>query len=161
MKKHPFRPSLWPALLIAAGLAGCDGDVIVNPRDDGPLRFETVYRSQDSDISEQLEEIVTSSAEWERVWDDLGAGGSPPRVDFGREMVAVVTGGTRPDDCHSVEIVDVRLDDGVLEIDADLIVPETGCSCPQVLVRPVHAVVFRRVLAPVDFDVRRAVENCR
>lgn len=161
MKKHPLRSALWPALLAAALLAGCDGDYFVDPDDDGPLRFETIYKSQDSDISDQFEEIVTSSGEWERVWDDIGAGGAPPRVDFDREMVAVVTGGTRPDGCHSVEIVDIGLDNGVLEIDADLIEPGTNCVCGAVIVRPVHAVVFRRVFAPADFDVRRAVENCR
>lgn len=161
MKKHPSRSALWPALFAVALIAGCDGDFVVNPDDDGPIRFETIYKSQDSDISEQFEEIVSSSAEWERIWDDIGAGGAPPRVDFGRENVAIVTGGVRPDACHAVEIVDVRHDDGILQVDAELIEPGTGCVCPQVVVRPVHAVVFRRIFALVDFDVRRVVENCR
>lgn len=161
MKKHPSRSALWPTLLVAALLAGCDSDYFVDPDDDGPLRFETLYENQISDISGRRELIIDSESEWERVWDDIGVGGPPPRVDFGREMVALVAAGTQPDGCHFVEITDVRLDDGVLEIDADLVEPGTNCVCAAVIVRPVHAVVFQRVFAPADFDVQRVVENCR
>ncbi|HSK80797.1 MAG TPA: hypothetical protein VLQ45_30370 [Thermoanaerobaculia bacterium] len=162
MKKHPTRSVLWLTLLATALLAGCDGDYLVDPDDDdGPLRFETLYQNQDSEISGRRELTITNQASWERVWDDIGIGGPPPRVDFDREMVALVAAGTQPDSCHFVEITDVRLDDGILEIDADLIEPGTNCVCSDVVVRPVHAVVFRRVFAPADFDVRRAVENCR
>lgn len=161
MKKHSTRLVLWPALLLASLFAGCDGDYLVNPDDDGPLRFETLYQSQDSDLSSNRNLIITNSGDWERVWDDIGIGGPAPRVDFDREMVALVAAGSQPDGCHSVEITDVRLDDGVLEIDADVVAPGTNCICPDVIVRPVHAVVFRRVFAPADFDVRRVVENCR
>lgn len=161
MKKHSPRLALWPTLLLASLFAGCDGDYLVDPDDDGPLRFETLYESQDSRLSSSRELLVTNQDSWERVWDDIGVAGPPPRVDFDREMVAVVAAGTQPDSCHFVEITDVRLDDGVLEIDADLVEPAANCVCADVIVRPVHAVVFRRVFAPTDFDVRRAVENCR
>lgn len=161
MKKHSKRFVLGPALLLASLLAGCDGDYLVDPDDDGPLRFETLYESQDSQLSGPRELIVTNQDSWERVWDDIGVPGPPPRVDFDREMVAVVAAGTQPDGCHFVEITDVRQDDGVLEIDAEVVEPGANCVCPDVIVRPVHAVVFRRVFGPVDFDVRRAVENCR
>jgi hypothetical protein len=160
--KYPLRFTLRPAALLAAALlAACEGDVIVDPDDEGPVRFETLFQSQISDIDDSGEEIVRSSSEWARVWDALGTGRPRPSVNFDREMVAVVAMGTRPDGCYSIEIRDIEVDFGVLEIDVDLIEPASNCVCTDVVVQPVHAVVLDRINAPVDFNYERVVLSCR
>ncbi|HYO16774.1 MAG TPA: protease complex subunit PrcB family protein [Thermoanaerobaculia bacterium] len=160
--KYPLRLSLRPAaLLVAALLAGCDGDVIVDPDDEGPVRFETLYQSQFSDIDDSGEEIVRSSSEWRRVWDAIGADRPLPSVNFDRDMVAVVAIGERPDGCYDVEIRDIEVDFGVIEVEVDLIEPGSNCGCSDVIVQPVHAVVLDRINAPVDFNYERVVLSCR
>jgi hypothetical protein len=140
--------------------AGCDGDIIVDPDDDGPVAFQTLYQG-DSDITRSGSEVIRGEFEWDEVWDEIGLGGAPPDVNFNREMVILVAAGTQPNGCYDIDIVSIEADDGTLEVDAELIEPGTGCTCPQATVRPVHAVVLRRLFNPVDVDVRRVVENCR
>lgn len=160
--KYPLRFTLRPAsLLVAALLAGCEGDIIVDPDDEGPVRFETLYQSQFSDIDDSGEEIVRSSSEWTRVWNAIGADRSRPSVNFDRDMVAVVAMGERPDSCYDIEIRDIEVDFGVVEIDVDLIEPGPNCACSDVIVQPVHAVVLDRISAPVDFNYDRVVLTCR
>lgn len=147
-------------LISCLALAGCDGDILVDSDDDGPVAFQTLYQG-DSDITGSGSEVIRGEFEWDDVWDEIDVGGAPPDVNFNREMVILVAAGTQPNGCYDIEIVSIEADDGVLEVDAELIEPGTGCTCPQATVRPVHAVALQRLFNPVDVDVRRVVENCR
>jgi PrcB C-terminal len=160
--KYPLRFTLRPAaLLVAALLAGCDSDIIVDPDDEGPVRFETLYQSQFSDIDDSGEEIVRSSSEWTRVWNAIGTDRPRPSVNFDRDMVAVVAMGERPNSCYDIEIRDIEVDFGVIEVEVDLIEPGAGCVCAPTVVQPVHVVVLDRISAPVDFNYDRVVLTCR
>jgi hypothetical protein len=95
------------------------------------------------------------------VWTEIGRGGPPPDVDFGRDIVALVAAGTQPNGCYAIKIRSMDLRGGLLRIDADLTEPGTACVCPAVVVHPVHAARLRRTNRQADFDVRRVVQSCR
>ena len=155
---------LFPLLFALAVLAlalGCDGHVIITDPDTGFLPFQTVLQSQTSGIASSREEVIESYGEWVAVWNEIGRGGPPPQVDFGRDMVLLVAAGTEPNGCYSIEIRDVEARFGGLRVSADLNEPGTGCVCPQGIVRPVHAVRVERRSGGVDFNVRRVTLSCR
>ncbi len=146
----------WTALAV---LTACDGTIITDP--DGSVAFETLYHSQVSDIEDPREQIIESQSEWSAVWSEIGRGGLPPSVDFDRDMVALVAAGSRPNGCYTIEIRDIDIRGGELRIDVDLNEPGESCTCPAVIVHPVHAVRLRRTSRREDFDVRRVIQNCR
>jgi len=160
MKKTLFRSTFAAAILLAGLLAGCDGDIIVDPDDEGPVPFETVYRSLNSGVSNSRGQVIRSFAEWDRVWDEIGDSGPAPAVNFGRDMVVLVAAGTQPNGCYSIDIRFIEVDRGFLEVEADLNVPAADCLCSPVVVRPVHAVRTPRIFNPSDFNIDRVIRSC-
>jgi hypothetical protein len=157
--RRRFNPFLgWLAL--ASLLAACEGEVIIT-EPDGSVSFQTLIRTQTSNISDSREQVIESASEWSVVWGEIGRGGPPPAVDFSRDMVALVAAGSQPNGCYAIEIRSIDLRSGLLRIDADLTVPGTSCVCPAQVVNPVHAVRLREIPRRADFDVRRVVQNCR
>lgn len=148
-------------LVFALAAAGCDEDDIIITDPDGDIAFETVLLTQDSDLSESLGLVIDDQAEWEDVWDEIGRGGPPPDVDFRRDDLLLVSAGSQPNSCYSLQIRRVRLRGGILEVDADLNEPGANCLCPQEIVRPVHVVRIRETGRRADFEIDRIVRDCR
>lgn len=60
--------------------------------------------------------VVTTAAEWERLWSELWQPGERPAVDFSRYVVLAVFAGEKPTGGYRVDIVAVRA--AVPDIDA-------------------------------------------
>ncbi|HEV8581955.1 MAG TPA: protease complex subunit PrcB family protein [Thermoanaerobaculia bacterium] len=161
MKSRRRLAPLLPWTMLAVLAMGCDGTVIITDPDDGAVSFQTIVQSQASGIEDSREQIIESRSEWTAVWSEIGRGGPPPAVDFGRDMIALVAAGSRPNGCYTIEIRSIDLHGGLLRIDADLNEPGDNCLCPQGIVQPVHAVRLRRISRRADFDLRRVVQDCR
>lgn len=160
MARH--RRLTLPALFVLALFtAGCDEDDFIITDPDGDVGFETVLLTQDSELDESLGLLIDTQNEWDDVWDEIGRGGPPPEIDFRRDDLLLVSSGSRPNGCYSIQIRRVNLRAGRLEIDADEIEPGSGCLCPDGIVRPVHVVRIRETGRRPDFDVRRIVRDCR
>jgi len=157
--RHPLRLAF--ALAVLALALGCDGHVIITEPDSGSVPFQTLIQSQSSGIASPSEEVIRSNGEWTAIWNQIGRGGPPPQVDFGRDMVLLVAAGSKPNGCYTIEIRDVEARFGDLQVFADLNEPGAGCVCPQGIVRPVHAVRVPRSSRPVDFNVRTVTQSCR
>lgn len=147
----------WVALVLS--VSACDGDVLITDPD-GSVPFQTLIQTQTSGIAVSRRQIIETSSEWSAVWNEIGRGGPPPEVDFGRDMVVLVAAGAHPNGCYAVEIRSIDVRGGLLRIDADLTEPGPGCVCPTVIVHPVHAVRLREINREADFDVRRVVQSC-
>jgi PrcB C-terminal len=148
-------------LAFALLAAGCDDDDILITDPDGDIAFETVLLTQDSDLSDSIGIVIDDQAEWDDVWDEIGRGGPPPDIDFRRDELLLVSAGSQPNGCYSLQIRRVRLRGGLLEVDADLNEPGSGCVCPQGIVRPVHVVRIRETGRRADFNIDRIVRDCR
>lgn len=160
MGRHP-RLTLAGLLALAFAVAGCDDDDFIITDPDGDLSFETVLLTQDSDLDESLGLVIDDQAEWDDIWDEIGLGGPPPDIDFRRDDLLLVSAGSQPDRCHSLQIRRVRLRGGILEVDADLNEPGANCICLQQIIRPVHVVRIRETGRRADFEIDRVVRDCR
>jgi hypothetical protein len=156
------RPLRLAGLLAFSLLAaGCDDDDFLITDPDGDIAFETVLLTQSSELDEALGLLIDSQEEWDDVWDEIGRGGPPPSVDFRRDDLLLVSAGSQPNRCYSIQIQNVRLLGGRLEVDADQREPGADCLCLDEIVRPVHVVRIRETGRQPDFDVDRVVRDCR
>ena len=160
MTSHRRLP-LAGLLAFALLAAGCDEDDILITDPDGDLAFETVLLTQSSDLSDSIGIVIDDQAEWDDAWEEIGRGGPPPDIDFRRDELLLVSAGSRPNGCYSLQVRRVRLRGGLLEVDADLNEPGSGCLCPDGIVRPVHVVRIRETGRRADFNVDRIVRDCR
>lgn len=160
MARHR-RLTLTALLVLSLCAAGCDEDDFIITDPDGDVAFDTVLLTQDSDLDESLGLLIDTQDEWDDVWDEIGRGGPPPEIDFRRDDLLLVSSGTRPNRCYSIQIRRVNLRGGRLEVDADEIEPGDGCLCLEAVARPVHVVRIRETGRRPDFDVRRIVRDCR
>lgn len=164
MRGHRRHRHLTLAALLVLALftAGCDDDDFIITDPDGDVSFDTVLLTQDSDLDDSLGLLIDSQDEWDDIWDEIGRGGPPPDVDFSRDDLLLLSAGSQPNGCYSIQIRRVRLRGGRLEVDGDLNEPGSGCLCPQGIVRPVHVVRIRETgRRTADFDVDRLVRDCR
>lgn len=158
MKKYLASPHLLTILLSCGMAAGCS-ESPTEP--DHEVLFETVHHSQYSGIERSRQQVIRDPAEWSRVWTEIGAGGAPPRVDFGRDMVVLAAAGDQPDGCHDIAIRSMRVAAGQLDVNVERTVPGPGCGCPAVMTQAVHAVVVSpRVSGGAAFAVQQRQLVC-
>ena len=105
--------------------------------------------------------FIRGEQEWREFWYDMDLG-SPPEIDFNRDMVIAVAGGSRPTTGYSVLVNDVRLEeDGTLRVEILETTPGRGCVTGQQMTNPVDIVVVRRSdLRTWSFTDRRVVQDC-
>ena len=134
-------------------LAACKGES--NPTGtDGFVPTTLVYKSKTSGIAGRRAEIISRQTPWIEAWDQITAGMSPnpalPNVNFDDSILIFVAGGELADSCGDVRIESVNRVDGALEVS---IIEERrpNCSCPAVVVRPVHIVSAPRAATGASF----------
>ena len=99
--------------------------------------------------------LVRSNAELESAWLDLGMIGPAPRVDFGSWVMVVHFAGARPTVGHWLNFSSSDVEDGVLRISLDEIMPETTpCAMDEPLNEPSFpAIAFLVPAAYRDIEV--------
>jgi hypothetical protein len=126
------------------------------------VAFQTVAKAGDSGLNNCVDEVITDDATWERVWTQITAidphPGPRPAVDFGRQMIILVSMGVQPTPGHSItvtRIVKVRNHFKVLVEESE---PGTSCSPVTVIGRPYHVIVTE--LRPFVTFRRKATRGC-
>jgi hypothetical protein len=146
-----FAPALLALILLAAACGGESSPT--GP--DGPVLLTQVYKDASSGLKAQGAEIVSREERWAEVWDQIVAGRSPkpaiPNVDFNQRILIVAALGETADSCKSVEVESVTRRDGALDIVLAEVRPPANCSCPPVVVQPVHVVSVTRAATDATF----------
>jgi hypothetical protein len=143
-------------LTVACGSSGAGGGD-TEPIERQKVDFETIQQaSVPGKAGEQVREAVRDAAAWQRVWDDLTAGGAmagqAPAVDFEREMVLAAAMPTQG--CISrVTVRGVTAGSDGLVVDLLEQPPAEGVVCV-VSERPFHAVHLARHDGPVRWEVQ-------
>lgn len=110
--------------------------------------FRTLLRGYDSAVAAQGVRIARSEAEWRALWDEHTANrlpaSEPPKVDFAREMVALVTLGSRSSGGYAIEVTNVCEKDGRVEVEAREAKPAEGAILPMVMTQPYHLIATPR-----------------
>jgi hypothetical protein len=146
-------------LLSLASLAGCKSGSTAGEPAGARVPFETIdQRSVPGGSGGQQREVIRDETAWRAAWQELGAGGEPPAVDFSRDMVILAAMETQ----SCVSRVTIR---SVLDAGSELVVdlleapPAPNCVCVTAE-RPFHAVRLRRSDEPARFVAERGQTNC-
>lgn len=103
-----------------------------------PLR--RIGRWTGSGIHEARREVIRDAGSLARFWSQVGAG-TPPRIDFQRELVIAVASGQKPSGGHAIGVTQVTRTGGDLRIEVTESAPGPDCVTTSVLTQPVEAVV--------------------
>ena len=145
-------------------LAGCSGES--NPTGtNGPVPTVQVYKSKTSAIPGRRAEIVSRQSRWVEVWDEITANHSPkpaiPVVDFDNVLLIFAAGGELANACSDIRIESVTRTDGALAVSI-LEERRPNCTCPAIVIRPVHVVSAPRAATNATFEFRVAnVSGCQ
>lgn len=153
-------PKIVAALIL---LAGCGGESTPTGTN-GPVPTVQVYKSKTSAIQGRRAEIVSRQSRWVEVWDEITASQSPkpaiPVVDFDNVLLIFAAGGELAHSCSDIRIESVTRTDGALAISI-LEERRPTCTCPAVVIRPVHVVSAPRAATNATFEFRVAnVSGC-
>ena len=148
---------------IILGLNGCSESS--SPTDPGPIilpSFQTVFKATNTGVHERRGEVILSQERWEEVWSEIHAGqqtpGVPaPTIDFGTNMLVMASMGDEPDGCWDIGITEVRAVVVRLEVAVAETRPPLSCTCPAVVVQPVHVVQVERADLPAQFRFVRSI----
>jgi hypothetical protein len=145
-------------------LAGCSGESTPTGTN-GPVPTIQVYKSKASAITGRRAEIVSRQSRWVEVWDEITANVSPkpaiPVVDFDNVLLIFAAGGELANSCTDIRIESVTRIDGALAVSI-LEERRPNCSCPAILIHPVHVVSAPRAATNASFEFRVAnVSGCQ
>lgn len=145
--------------LLLMFLAGCSSGSTVGEPARAQVPFETiVQRSVPGGSGSERREVIRDETAWRAAWQELGAGGEPPAVDFASDMVILAAMETQ----GCVSRVTIR---SVVDAGSELVVdlleapPAPNCTCIT-SERPFHAVRLRRSEEPARFVAERGQTPC-
>ncbi|MFO1400999.1 MAG: protease complex subunit PrcB family protein [Steroidobacteraceae bacterium] len=108
--------------------------------------------------------VVRNSEEWQRAWAVLTArvpgAGPTPGIDFGREMIVIVTQGLQRSGGHSIRVAGARIVAGELVLRVVLQHPAPGCIVPAAVTFPANVVAVRRWTGRVRYAESEYAEPC-
>jgi hypothetical protein len=124
------------ALMAALGISGV-------VRSEVPM--EKVATGERSGIAEARTVVVRDEVAWQALWNEVAIRKPIPTIDFAKRMLVGVFLGTRPTSGFSVQIVEVRDEQGVLVVRYSEHRPS-----PRAMVRQVLTAPFVIVSVPPD-----------
>lgn len=159
MPNRPRLKGLGTILGVGAVLWGC-GCATTGAGASGSSRLQplTVKRESVDHAPEDL--VIRSSAELEDLWREADLHGSPPQIDFAREMVVATFRGRLPNNCYATRIVEVTRQGEGARVWVEDVDPGAHCICGMAITFPSHIVRVPRADGPVRFRHRRVVEEC-
>lgn len=104
--------------------------------------------------------VIRDNDSWTRFWASV-SGGSPPSVDFSRDLVIAVAAGQRTNGGHSIAVERVVRAGAGLSIQVVETVPGPGCVTSQAVIQPVDVVVVAAADAKTwGFSERTDTQPC-
>jgi len=143
------------AALIILLIAGCAGES--SPTDpDGLVAYTDVYRSQTSGVMNRRAEVISREARWVEVWNEIVANQSPrpamPAVNFDEKILVMASLGETANSCKLIDLQHVERKSGALIISVVESAPAPPCTCPPIVVQPVHVIAVPRLATDATFN---------
>ena len=113
-----------------------------------PPSIRSLAKGGFSGIQKAKQEVIKDRAAWEKLWTEHNkstkSASRAPDVDFSKEMVIVVTMGTKRTGGYSVEIVSAEPAGEKLKVSVKQTSPAPGAMTIQALTAPFHFVAVPR-----------------
>jgi hypothetical protein len=120
--------------------------------------------SQYSGIPDSQRVVIRDAPAWRQYWTALNRPFIPapavPDVDFAREMIVLVSMGTRPSGGFLIRIDSAMTDAQRILVQVTQVVPGRGCAVPAVVTRPVDLARVPATSLPVSFAERVERTDC-
>jgi len=124
----------------------------------GTLPFTTIAKEQYTGLSAARQEAISTQERWNAVWAEIVSTRTPkeavPAVNFMTSQVLLVARGQTPDSCRTIEIERVEQQNDTYRVSVQDARKPMSCSCPGVVVQPIHAVVVARVATEMTTQFR-------
>jgi hypothetical protein len=153
----------WTIVALMVVVAGCGGESSPTGTD-GMVAFSNVHKTKTSGIAARRAEVISRADRWAEVWSDITSTQSPrpalPAVNFEESILIFAAGGELADSCSDIRVESVTRVSGALQT---VILEERrpSCTCPPVVIRPVHVVAVPRAATGASFEFRIAtLTNC-
>jgi protease stability complex PrcB-like protein len=114
--------------------------------------LRTLAHGPQSGITAPRQVVVTSEADWEKLWAEHAAGRGRPAVDFNREIVAAIFMGGRPTAGYDIDVTAVRRDGDGTIVEYRERTPPPDAITAQVLTSPFVIVALPKPDGPVRFE---------
>jgi hypothetical protein len=121
---------------------------------DTSVPFRTVARGDNSKVGQHHEFVVRTAGRWQLIWWEHTGSYEFPPVDFSRDMVIAVFGGTHTADsleADSLQIVSVTREGGVLAVRYQEQRAEAGARIAGAATRPFHIITVAGDRSEVRF----------
>jgi hypothetical protein len=118
---------------------------------DTSVPFRTVARGDNSKIAHHHELVVRTAGRWQLIWWEHTGSYEFPPVDFSRQMVIAVFGGTHTADADSLEIVSVTREGGALVVRYREQQAGAGARIAGAATRPFHIITVDGERSDVRF----------
>ena len=115
-----------------------------------PVAFRTLARGADSRIALHYELVARTAGRWQLIWHEHAGSSDAPAIDFSREMVVGVFGGSSGPDA-SIEIVSVQHEAGSVVVRYREKRSAYDRATKRNAIAPFHIVVVPADRAPVTF----------
>jgi len=116
-----------------------------------PIAVQTLATDSMSQIEEPQQAVARTPAEWAQLWRKHAGDKTPPKVDFGSQMVVAVFLGSRSSAGYAVEILGTQQAGGVLTIEWRERRPDPGDVVAQVMTSPSHLAAIPKFAGEVRF----------
>lgn len=117
--------------------------------------FETLDQTSYSAIDRPLLAVARDQNAWSDLWRTHTRQFAPappqPSVDFSRQMVIGVFMGTKSNGCYGIQVKEITVDQGVMEVRYQEEVPGPQSICSQALTAPSHLVATVAFTGEVRF----------
>jgi hypothetical protein len=146
--------------LAIALIGGCGED----PAAPVANRFQQVFTTLYSNLSDKTELVVSTPDAWAQTWAQISSGSTSaanrPAVDFATEDVVVVALGEKRKAGFAVRIDQVEFTDSTRNIIVVQTVPAESCSSSEVITTPLDAAVVSKTGKPTRFIERLSLLTC-
>lgn len=117
------------------------------------VTFETIAQGEFSSITRSREVVIKNGDDFNNLFQEMGKGITPPKVDFSTQMVIGIFLGNRPTSGYGVEITNISIDlDGkIVTVQAVENVPPQGTTVLQLITNPYHIISTPKRDAEVKF----------
>ncbi len=125
-----------------------------------PIRLIGQWQYARIDDARRL--VIQDPVAWTRFWNELGADGAQPVIDFRRELLVAVTQGRQPHGGVEVAVERVVLSGGALTIGVVERSPGPDCMTTEVVTHPAQVVALLAAgVKGWSFVERKEIRSCR
>lgn len=119
------------------------------------VKFDTIAKGTSSGIRRPTKEVITTEKEWEQFWKQHTSIASPPpalpKVDFGKQVVIVLTSGEKMTGGYTIEVTKVEVKKDAVMVYYKETKPKPANFTIQVLTQPYHFIRIDKPKLPVKF----------